>query len=325
MSNLPALSNVRVPQVIAERGVDPQQWNTLKSAIYPGASDQMMALVLDYCRSRNLDPLKKPVHIVKTWNNELRREVETIWEGIASHRTTAARTGEYAGQDRPVYGPTLNMALGGVSVTFPEWCEVTVYRIVRGARCPFTANVRWLETYASKKGGAPNSMWQKRAFSQLAKCAEAAALRMAFPEEIGGAPSAEEMAGQEFSVLPLPASSVVSEAIEKARSDGLEAVAEWAQTLDDAGKTVLRAAWSEIKEAAKTVYAVDVTAEDVVGEKGLVDSYRDDDFEAIASAICDGESEALINDMIDDYEEKHNDKTGADNLRARLKNRTYGE
>ena len=118
---------------------------------------------------------------------------------------------------------------------------------------------------------------------------------------------------------------VIAQAKAMAKDGGIDSVAKWAQTLDDAGKTVLRAAWSEIKEAAKPVDAVDVTAEDVVGEKGSVDSYRDDDFEAIASAICDGESEALINDMIYDYEEKHNDKTGADNLRARLKNRTYGE
>lgn len=84
-----------------------------------------------------------------------------------------------------------------VTVTFPDWCEVTVYRVVQGTRCPFTETVWWEETYA-RAGGArsevPTDMWVKRPHGQLLKCAKAASLRAAFPEEADY--TAEEMAGK---------------------------------------------------------------------------------------------------------------------------------
>jgi hypothetical protein len=67
-------------------------------------------------------------------------------------------------------------------------------------RCDFTAVEYWMENYATagRESEAPNAMWQKRAYGQLAKCAEAQALRMAFPEATGGEPTAEEMEGKTF-------------------------------------------------------------------------------------------------------------------------------
>jgi hypothetical protein len=74
---------------------------------------------------------------------------------------------------------------------------VTVYRLVNGQRCPFTEPVFWLEAYA-RLGGAyselPTDMWVKRPRGQLLKCAKAASLRAAFPEEAGY--TAEEMEGK---------------------------------------------------------------------------------------------------------------------------------
>jgi hypothetical protein len=49
-----------------------------------------------------------------------------------------------------------------------------------------------MEAFASTKDGSPNSMWQKRPRGQLDKCAEAAALRAAFPEELGDDPTSDE-------------------------------------------------------------------------------------------------------------------------------------
>jgi phage recombination protein Bet len=155
-------------------------------------------MALEYCKRRDLDPFKRVVHIVPVWDSKRGREVETVWPGIAELRTTAARTGQYAGFDAAVFGPDITKKLGDREVTFPEWCQMTVYRIVSGIRCPFVGpKVTFLSIYqrASSKTSAPNAIWAKRPSEQLEKCAEAAALRRAFPEELGNEYAAEEMRG----------------------------------------------------------------------------------------------------------------------------------
>ena len=151
------------------------------------------------------------------WSKALGREVETVWPGIAEVQTTAARTGQWAGMDAPRFGPDKTRTFRGrvrgedawqdieVTVTFPAWCEVTVYRVVQGTRCPFTETVWWEETY-SRAGGSraelPTDMWVKRPHGQLLKCAKAASLRAAFPEEADY--TAEEMEGKVIEADGLP-------------------------------------------------------------------------------------------------------------------------
>lgn len=178
----------------------------MESSIYPGASREMIALVLSYCRVHGLDPLQKPVHIVRMkvktgYDRTNRRAVEEYREvlmpGIADYRIKAARSGQYGGKSEPEFGPVKNDKELGVS--YPEWCRVTVKRIVAGAARDFPAKEYWLENYANDgHSNKPNYMWKKRPFGQIAKCAEAQALRMAFPELSGSQPTAEEMEGKEF-------------------------------------------------------------------------------------------------------------------------------
>ena len=200
------LDDVQLPAPAIQRGIEPHQWNALKKSVFRGASDDMLLTVIDYCKARGLDPIKRPVHIVSVWDPKTRQEIETIWEGIASHRTTASRTGFYAGQDEPKFGPTIEKGFGAndVKMEYPEWCKVAVYRMVEGQRVPFVGVCRWIETFAAKKDGSPNRMWRKRPWGQIAKCAEAEALRKAFPDEIGGRPTAEEMEGQVVSQTSYP-------------------------------------------------------------------------------------------------------------------------
>jgi phage recombination protein Bet len=188
---------VRLPHsadIEANFGVDSHQWKVLVEAVWPEAqSVDSVAMALSYCKARNLDPLKRVVHIVPVWNTAKGKIVDTIWPSIAEARTTATRTKGYAGRDMTAFGPEQTRAWTPakgegerIEITFPEWAQVTVYRIIGGVRCAFAGpQTFWMETYASTKGGCPNSMWQKRPHGQLDKCAEAAALRAAFPEELG--------------------------------------------------------------------------------------------------------------------------------------------
>ena len=197
----------------------------LKTSLYPGASDASVDLVLSYCRASGLDPMTKPVHIVpmkvstgQKDNNgfDVKAMRDVVMPGIGLYRINAARTGEYAGCSEPEFGPTRQLdfkrerwedkpngqgrqkRLVDAKLDYPEWCRVTVTRIVDGKECQFTAKEYWVENFAEKgDGGGPNSMWEKRPFAQLAKCTEAQALRKAFPEAVGSQSTADEMEGKD--------------------------------------------------------------------------------------------------------------------------------
>ncbi|WP_420478280.1 phage recombination protein Bet [Brevundimonas sp. FT23028] len=189
--------------VVEERfGINRSGWKVLCEAVFPAAeSPDSVVMALAYCKARNLDIFKKPVQIVPIYDKKRGGMVDTVWPGIAELRTTAMRTGSFAGFDDTQYGPVIDADLSGTKISYPEWAQCTVYRLIAGQRVPFVGpKVYWIETYASAKRdtSAPNAMWKKRPRGQLEKCAEAAALRRAFPEEIGNEYAAEEVEGQAF-------------------------------------------------------------------------------------------------------------------------------
>lgn len=172
----------------------------LQSSLYPGANLDSIKMVLGYCKAASLDPMRKPVHIVPMWDSKAGQMRDVIMPGIGLYRTDASRTGECAGVSEPEFGPDTTETIGGQSITFPLWCRVTVSRrLASGETATFTAREFWKENYAVKGGKeksvAPNAMWTKRPYGQIAKCAEAQALRKAFPE-VGSAPTADEMEGK---------------------------------------------------------------------------------------------------------------------------------
>lgn len=170
----------------------------LRNSLYPGASIESVQMVLSYCRAADLDPMQKPVHIVPMWNNALGKLVDQVMPGIGLYRIQASRTGQYAGVSDPDFGPDVTEEIGGLMMTYPASCKVTVRRVLPcGQVCDFSAVERWKENYATKKNNVttPNAMWARRPYAQLAKCAEAQALRKAFPE-VGSQPTADEMEGK---------------------------------------------------------------------------------------------------------------------------------
>lgn len=188
-------------QQIARQTVDEDHMvQVLTNSLYPNAAPQSVRMVLGYCRAAGLDPMQKPVHIVPMWDSQSRTMRDVVMPGIGLYRTQAARSGTYAGMSEPEFGPDVTENIGGSTITYPLWCKVVVRRMLPGGTiAEFPAKERWLENYAVKGGKersiAPNSMWQRRPYGQISKCAEAQALRKAFPE-FGAAPTAEEMEGR---------------------------------------------------------------------------------------------------------------------------------
>ena len=195
----------RHPQV-ASRGIDEATWNALCSSVYPGAKEVSILMAADYCKARSLDIMMKPVHLVPM-NVKNAQTGQYEWRdvpmpGIGLYRIQADRSKTYAGADEPEFGPTIEQTFVDknkkkITVKFPEWCKYTVHKIVGDHIVSFVAKEYWLENYATdgRDSDAPNSMWQKRSWGQIAKCAEAQALRRGWPE-IGSEPTAEEMAGK---------------------------------------------------------------------------------------------------------------------------------
>lgn len=177
------------------RGMDNRQFRVIKEILYPNVQkDETLLMAIDYCKARNLDIMKRTIQIVPIWDSKTKSMKDTIWPSIAEIRITATRTGKYAGRTEAEFGEEIIENLGGAEVIYPKWCKISVYRLVGGEKCEFSTKLFWKETYKTAKNDtlAPNSMWAKRSYAQLEKCAEAAALRAAFPEEAGNDYIAEE-------------------------------------------------------------------------------------------------------------------------------------
>lgn len=145
------------------------------------APEHLAEVFLQLCKRRNLSPEARHIYLVPRYANGQKTWVPQT--SIDGYRLIADRTGKYAGTDEPQY--TYNEAGTLASAS------VTVYKIVGGTRCPFTAVAHWSEFYPGDKQG---HMWNKMPHVMLAKVAEGQALRKAFPEDLSGVYTDEEMA-----------------------------------------------------------------------------------------------------------------------------------
>jgi phage recombination protein Bet len=203
MSNIQTVQQTQSP---AFSMTEDELINVLSHSLYVGAQRDSIKMVLGYCKASGLDPMQKPVHIVPIWDSKASTMRDVVMPGIGLYRSQASRSGEYAGVTEPEFGDDVTENIGGQNVTYPKWCKVIVKRLLpNGSIVEFAAKELWKENYAVKGGKeksiAPNAMWQKRPYAQLAKCAEAQALRKAFPE-FGSQPTADEMEGKEIDVTP---------------------------------------------------------------------------------------------------------------------------
>lgn len=177
------------------------QVRLLHRVLMPEASADEVAIFLEVCRSKNLDPFARQIHPQKRWNTERQRNEYTPYVGIDGFRLIAERTGRYEGQDGPYWcGPDGAWQDVWTAIEPPVAAKVGIYK--RGFRAPLYTVAKYAEYVQTRKDGHPNSMWGKMPTNQLAKCAESLGLRKAFPEELSGLYTPEEM-GQADNPLPV--------------------------------------------------------------------------------------------------------------------------
>ena len=166
------------------------QLELIKRTVAKGATDDELKMFLQVCAGAQLNPFLRQVHFVKRWDNKRGEEVGAIQVGIDGFRAIAESGGQYAGSDDAVFRNDFDLANDKETIKVPGEATVTVWKLMEGNRYAFTATARWLEYYPGPKQGY---MWRKMPYGQLAKCAEALALRKAFPKLLSGLYAPEEM------------------------------------------------------------------------------------------------------------------------------------
>ena len=169
-----------------------EQVRLIKDTIIPGASNDELALFVNQCNRTGLDAFSKQIYSIKRYSSATHSSTYQVQVSIDGARLIAQRSGEYAGQT-PCYwcgadGIWVDVWLQDVP---PKAAKVGVYR--NGFVEALTAVALWDQYAVKDKDGKLTTMWKKMGSLMLGKCAEMLALRRAFPMELSGLYSTEEM------------------------------------------------------------------------------------------------------------------------------------
>lgn len=140
-----------------------------------------------------LDPLARQIYCIPRFGRDgLEWSIQTAIDGF---RVVAQRSGQYAGQEPAQWlteaGDWVDVFVQQLHGQHPLAARVTVRR--HDWEIPLTAVATWDEYAQTTSKGELTSMWKQRGPGQLAKCAEALALRKAFPQDLSGIYTDEEM------------------------------------------------------------------------------------------------------------------------------------
>lgn len=162
-----------------------EQKQLLKDLYFKGATDAEFSLFVYICCRTGLDPFAKQIHPVKRYDQSVGKEVISFQTGIDGYRLIADRTNKYMPGDENTFvykDDKVFSATAYVKKLGPD-----------GQWHVISATAHYDEYCAKKKDGTPTIMWATKPHIMLGKCAEALALRKAYPNDMSGIYTKEEM------------------------------------------------------------------------------------------------------------------------------------
>ncbi len=171
-----------------------KQLDILKNSICKGISNEEFEIFLMACKKTQLDPFMKQIYAVQRKNKRPDGswgQTMTIQTGIDGYRLIAERTGCYAPGQEPSYSFDSNGNLQSATAYVKKQTKDGTWHVVSSS-----AYVdEYMQTFTDKQTGEkkPTGMWVNMPKTMLAKCAESQALRKAFPFEMSGVYTKEEM------------------------------------------------------------------------------------------------------------------------------------
>lgn len=147
------------------------------------------------CARTGLDPLARQIYCIARFGSDgLEWSTQT---GIDGFRVVAERSKQYAGQAPAEWltdaGEWVDVFVKKLHGDHPLAARIKVYRHDWDDDKPAVGIATWDEYAQTKRNGDLTAMWAQRGPGQLAKCAEALAMRKAFPQDLSGVYTDDEL------------------------------------------------------------------------------------------------------------------------------------
>lgn len=177
---------------VATVGMNRESIDLLKTTICKGSTDDELKLFVQVCQRTGLDPFARQIFAVRRFVKKTQREEMQIQTSIDGFRLIAERSHNYAGQLGPFWTADGEKWTDvWLAKSHPAAAKVGILR--RGFKEPLWAVAVWDE-FCPLYDGKPMGLWRSMGTVMLAKCAESQGLRRAFPQDLSGIYTEEEMA-----------------------------------------------------------------------------------------------------------------------------------